>query len=246
MNLTHPDMAGDFHRYATPDGFVDQFGLFDHIYHHTLIGEYACVYPNNVEGLPSRDKFITYPFWIGSVAETVFLLVAERNSDRIIGAAYAPLMAHFEESQWVPTLLTFTADPKKTTLSTSYHAIQLLASNTLTETLHARSDAGFGPLYYVTGRDNDTDSYLFKAAVYNSTSNVPVSISFPSFPKGTRAEHTVLTAEAPDAHNAVGGREAVISTTSIILAGPDGVFSFELPNLSVAVLRAGKAVRNKL
>lgn len=36
-------------------------------------------------------SFPVHPWWIGSVAEAVFLLGAERNSEKIIGAAYVSI-----------------------------------------------------------------------------------------------------------------------------------------------------------
>jgi hypothetical protein len=36
----------------------------------------------------SDTHFTLYPFWLGSVAEAVFLLGAERNADKIIGTTY--------------------------------------------------------------------------------------------------------------------------------------------------------------
>jgi hypothetical protein len=36
----------------------------------------------------------------------------------------------------------------------------------------------YGPLYYAVGLDSATDSRIFKAAVYNSTAEVPVSLTF--------------------------------------------------------------------
>jgi len=35
--------------------------------------------------------FSLYPWWIGSVAEAVFLLGAERNADKILGTTYVRL-----------------------------------------------------------------------------------------------------------------------------------------------------------
>lgn len=37
MNLTG-DQVGDFHRYSTPDGIMEQFGLFDNFEHRTIVG----------------------------------------------------------------------------------------------------------------------------------------------------------------------------------------------------------------
>jgi len=69
-----------------------------------ITGEVATVYPNtdNLGYVNWTDRsntsFPVHPWWIGSVAEAVFLLGAERNGEKIIGAAYVRLplaMHHF-------------------------------------------------------------------------------------------------------------------------------------------------------
>lgn len=58
-------------------------------------GEVATVYPNNPTNSVSwGSPFPEYPFWIGSVAEAIFLIGEERNSPRIIGASYVCLLPH--------------------------------------------------------------------------------------------------------------------------------------------------------
>lgn len=52
-------------------------------------GEIATVYPNNPSNSVAwGSPFPLYPWWIGSVAEAVFLIGEERNSPKIIGASY--------------------------------------------------------------------------------------------------------------------------------------------------------------
>jgi alpha-N-arabinofuranosidase len=53
-----------------------------------LIGEIAAVQYNGAEIDWSNRHFSLYPWWIGSVAEAVFLLGAERNANKIIGTTY--------------------------------------------------------------------------------------------------------------------------------------------------------------
>lgn len=43
--------------------------------------------------------FSLYPWWIGSVAEAVFLLGAERNADKIIGTTYVRAFPEVETVQ---------------------------------------------------------------------------------------------------------------------------------------------------
>lgn len=89
--------AGDFHEYTRPDYFVSLFDLFDNSnttsrQHKTLVGEYAAVQPNDAiqKEVNWTEPLYPFPFWMGTVAEAVFLIGIERNADKIIGAAYAP------------------------------------------------------------------------------------------------------------------------------------------------------------
>ncbi|KAI5208986.1 putative vacuolar segregation protein [Aureobasidium subglaciale] len=230
----------DYHEYSRPDNFVREFNLFDHYNrsHPILIGEYAVIEPNNATmasvDWTSGATRLAFPSWTGSVAEAVFLLGAERNSDFIIGASYAPTLQNLNSYQWTPDMISFTADPTKDVLSTSWHMLRLLGNHIITETLPV-SGGGFGPAYYVAGYNNQTGSHLLKTAVYNATADVPVSVLFKGVTAGTTATLTILTAPSGDSYNAV-GTQMVQTTNTSIKASAGGVFKFELPNLSVSVL----------
>ncbi|KAF6814898.1 alpha-L-arabinofuranosidase, partial [Colletotrichum musicola] len=183
-----------------------------------------------------RADYVKYPFWLGSVGEAVFALGAERNGDRVIGMSYAPLLANMDGAQWTPTMLAHDADPARTARSTSFHVYKLLASHALTEVLPSTADAGFGPLYWVSGRDNATDAFVFKAAVYNSTAAIPMEVSFDGVGEGTVAELTILTADDVSAENILGGPDVVKYNVSSLTAGSGGLYRFTLPDASVAVL----------
>lgn len=96
------DASGDFHEYAVPSQMSNQFTYFDNYTsaHPILIGEYAVIEydtpwtPNGPTWTPGSLRAL-YPFWYGSVAEAIFLLGAERNSDKIIGASYAPSFMNY-------------------------------------------------------------------------------------------------------------------------------------------------------
>jgi alpha-L-arabinofuranosidase len=125
--MSLPGNAGqDFHVYNRPNLLAGQFDFFDHWSrsHKTLIGrqittqasfllissllgEYANIEPN-AGGDPGVDWNIarpTFPTWIGAVSEGVFAIGAERNSDMIIGASYAPAFCNLNNHQWVPGLI---------------------------------------------------------------------------------------------------------------------------------------------
>lgn len=114
----------------------------------------------------------------------------------------------------------------------------------MTTTLPSTADTAFGPAYWAVGKNEDTNTYIFKAAVYNITSNatnpnsVPFTLAFDGLTHGATAELTVLTADGPWARNMPGMPEAVITNVTRVLANRNGSFVFELPQLSVALLTA--------
>ncbi|KAJ5085108.1 hypothetical protein N7532_009879 [Penicillium argentinense] len=231
--------GGDYHLYDIPDNFITKFDMFDSYSpdHPILLGEIAATEFNNGEGIDWSDtNFSLYPWWIASVAEAVFLLGAERNADKIIGTTYAPFLMNLDSYQWSPTMISFNANPDDTAKSTSFHVYSLFNENHMTNTLPATSEDAFGPLYYATGLNSETNSRIFKAAVYNSTEDVPVSLTFSGVGRGTKADLTILTAPDALSMNEVGGQNIVKTQTTTIKAGKKGEFSFKLPNLSVAVL----------
>ncbi|CAI7579097.1 unnamed protein product [Penicillium discolor] len=240
IDMTIPGTAGgDYHLYDTPDNFVSKFDMFDNFTreHPILLGEIAATSPLNGQDIDWSDThFSLYPWWIGSVAEAVFLIGAERNADKIIGTTYAPFLMNLDSYQWSPTILSFNSDPDQTARSTSWHVWSLFNHNIMTNTLPATSSDAFGPLYYATGLNSKTNSHIFKAAVYNSTSDVPVSLTFEGVGRGAKADLTILTAPDAFSMNEVGGANLVNSKTTQVKAGKKGEFSFKLPNLSIAVL----------
>ncbi|KAJ5547358.1 hypothetical protein N7494_004943 [Penicillium frequentans] len=240
IDMTLPGSAGgDFHLYDVPDNFVAAFNQFDQYTdaHRILLGEIAATEYNNGVGIDWSDyHFSLYPWWIGSVAEAVFFLGAERNADKIIGTTYAPYFMNINSYEWSPTMYSFDADPDDTARSTSWHVYSLFNHNHITNTLPTTSADAYGPLYWVAGLNNKTNSHIWKGAVYNSTETVPVSLTFEGVAKGTKADLTILTAPDAFSMNGVGEANLVNSKTTTIKAGKSGVFSFSLPNLSVAVL----------
>lgn len=170
----------------------------------------------------------------------------ERNADRVWGWSYAPVLQNLNSYEWAPDLISFTADQTQTVLSGSYEVLRLFGNSAFTSTLPVTTtevddededESAFGPAYWVAGEDNATSTYYVKAAVYNSTADVPFSVTFEGVGGGASATLTVLTAPDGYSHNDVGS-EVVATATSTLTAGADGAFSFSLPNLSVALLAA--------
>ncbi|KAK8084408.1 hypothetical protein PG997_005679 [Apiospora hydei] len=232
--------AGDYHIYGTPDSLVDQFDLFDNVTIPHIIGEAAAVHPNG--GLGWDAGLLEYPWWSGTIGEAVSMIGYERNADRIIGAAYAPIVRSLDRWQWAAVMIQFAADPAKTTLSTSWYLWELFAGHLMTHTLPASSD--FNPLYYVTGKNEDKGTYLFKGAVFNATTDeVPVSLIFEGLRPGTEAELTILTGpEDPYGFNdPFTGVNVVKTVKEKVVSDEEGRFAFSMPDLSIAVLETKSA-----
>ncbi|OTA76960.1 glycoside hydrolase family 51 protein [Hypoxylon sp. CO27-5] len=232
-NIPKP-AGGDYHVYATPDTLVSEFNKFDNITTPHLIGEMAAIHPNGGTGWDGPQQ--PFPWWGGAVGEAVSLIGYERNADRIIGAAYAPIIRNLNRWQWAITMLQFTADT--VTRSTSWYVWELMAAHPLTETLPATSN--FDPLYYVAGKNNKTGGHIFKAAVYNSTdgADVPVELTFEGTEAGLTGELTILTGPKNPygINDPLTGVNVVKTNKTTIRADKNGSFQFVLPNLSVAVL----------
>jgi len=103
------------------------------------------------------------------------------------------------------------------------------------------SNGKINPLYFVAG-DSEHDTTIVKLAVYNSTTPVPVNLKIESVEAGTAATLIMLTGPAdPYGINDPFLRTNVVKeTTTKLVAGEDGAFTFSLPQLSVAVLETEK------
>lgn len=162
----------------------------------------------------------------------------ERNSDKIIGASFAPSFHNMNRWEWIPDLIAYDANPANLVLSTSYYMIQLLSSVIITENLPT-TEADIGPAYWVAGRSDETGSHILKAVVYNNSDTVPFKITFEDVASGAVGQLTYLTAPF-NASNTVGSN--IVERHSLsVTANDQGEFSFDLPDYSVAVMEINAA-----
>jgi len=241
-----PGAIGDYHPYREPDELVVEFGRFDNDIGH-IVGEVAATHVNGATPPRWDGKLYKYPWWIGAVGEAISLLGYERNSDRIPGTFYAPVLKNVNRFQWPITLIQFSADPKQTTRAVTWYCWSLFSHHPVSHTLPTTSNSSYGPLYWMAGKDEARDGALvWKGAVFNTTnsSSVPVSVHFQGVRPGTKASLTVLTNSVGDpyAYNDPFTGVNIVNTTTVELAaGVGGAFEFSLPELSVAVLDTEQA-----
>ncbi|OGM40793.1 alpha-N-arabinofuranosidase A [Aspergillus bombycis] len=210
----------DYHNYNTADNLVKQFSQFDNKDRSVpyFIGEYSCQQDN------------AWPFMQGSVAEAVYMIGIERNSDVVKMAAYAPLLQLVNSTQWTPNLIAFTQNPSTVIETTSYYVQQMFSVNR-GDTLHSvTSDSAFGPVYWVASSAGD--EYYVKLANYGADSQeISVSIS-----GKTGGKLTVLADSDPKAFNS--DSQTLVTPSESDVKATNGKFTFMLPAWSVGVLAA--------
>jgi alpha-N-arabinofuranosidase len=236
-----PDAIGDYHPYREPDELVYEFGRFDNDIGH-IVGEVAATHVNGATPPRWDGSLYKYPWWIGAVGEAVSLIGYERNSDRIPGTFYAPVLKNENRFQWPITLIQFAADPKMTTRAVTWYCWSLFAHHPISQTLPTTSNSSYGPLYWGAGKDEARNGALvWKGALYNTTDggSVPVSVQFEGVVAGAKASLTVLTNSVGDPYaynDPFTGVNIVNTNTTELIADNGGAYHFSLPQLSVAVL----------
>lgn len=240
--LEYPeDAIGDYHPYREPDELVEEFDRFDNDIGH-IIGEVAATHVNGAEYPRWNGSLYKYPWWIGAVGEAISLIGYERNSDRIPGAFYAPVLKNVNRFQWPITLIQYSADSNMTTKAVTWYCWSLFAHHPITHTLPTSSNSSYGPVYWGAGKDERRNNALvWKGAAYNTTDGapVPVSVHFQGVTPGTKASLTVLTNSVGDPYaynDPFTGVNIVSTNVTVVEAGVGGTFEFSLPQLSVAVL----------
>ncbi|KAJ5106074.1 hypothetical protein NUU61_003421 [Penicillium alfredii] len=209
----------DYHDYNSPDGLVGQFNYFDNSDRSVpyFIGEYA-------------QNGVDWPIMQGSVAEAVFMIGLERNSDVVKMAAYAPLLQLTNSTQWKPNLIGYTQSPTGLVETSSYFVQEMFSVNRGDTIKKVTSDLSFGPVYWVAS--SAKDAYFVKLANYGSkTQDISIAIS------GKNQGKLTVVAD-DDAKAANTDTETPIAPTDSTVSAKDGKFTFTLPAWSVAVLAA--------
>ena len=178
--------AWDTHHYEEPSFFLESFNFFDNWQERTdnqdvtvLIGEYSVYQIDTPSGVVNFSNpaniHISYPRLLSAIAESVYLLGAERNPNVVKWTSYAPSFENLNKPNWTPDLVAFTADPADTTKSVSWYSQSLLAHYHGTETLPVTNTKGdFNPLWWVATIDESDTIYL--KVVNSGNTSVPLTV----------------------------------------------------------------------
>ncbi|KAJ3207225.1 hypothetical protein HDU82_003945 [Entophlyctis luteolus] len=220
----------DIHHYETPLGFVSLFSEFDNYARDNnsgvFIGEYATTNMNT-------GASMVYSNVEGAVAEAVYMIGLERNSDIVKMAAYAPLFEHFGFAEWTPNLIGLSSSPNSLTGSVSYYVQQMFAEAKGDTVLPVSSTEGFGPLYWVVTSTSD-GSYITKLANYGEDAQ-QVTVVIPDAINAQNVASLKVLSGNLTATNLPG--ETLISPISSSVTGSvaEG-WKFQIPAYSVAVM----------
>lgn len=116
--------AVDEHCYAKPEWFISHTDYFDEASCGipVFFGEYAAHPDRSAMKNPIEENNLQ-----GALAEAAFLTGMGRNSDTVVMACYAPLLARFGYEQWKPNLVWF--DAQKACRTPNYYVQQMFANN---------------------------------------------------------------------------------------------------------------------
>ena len=121
---------------------------------------------------------LDYPSIKSAVAESIYRIGFERNSDIIIGGCYAPVLQNIDNTQWTPNLIVFNAG--LVVKSTSYLAQKMFGENlgdiilnstaansTITHQFVRKGEEGdgkLGNLYFVATKRTNDNTLIVKFA----------------------------------------------------------------------------------
>jgi len=258
QNIPSPPAVDD-HDYQVPLYFINNFRRYEHIPRPTpkvVAGEFAVISDDDSAiKNPWAGKRLDFPSIKSAVAESVYRIGFERNSDVIIGGCYAPVLQNIDNTQWTPNLLVFNAN--LTVRSTSYLAQQIFGTNlgniilystatnsSMTHESVQRGEEGdgkLGNLYFIaTKRTNDSTLILKLASVDPNDTTVRVQVK--DSHTSTEGQAYILSAGAgvdpATVKNTIDNSTAASITTQVV-SSTDGTFSITIPSWSVVVVTLG-------
>ncbi|KAI9759757.1 MAG: hypothetical protein M4579_002142 [Chaenotheca gracillima] len=243
----------DTHHYEDPSYFLENFDFYDNWQERTnnpnvtvLLGEYSVFQIDTPDGFINftdpLDRHIFYPRLISAIAEAVYALGGERNPNVVRMQSYAPTLQNFNNYQWTPNDIAFTANPDETVLSVSYYEQLLLAHFRGTQTLPVTNTKGdFNPLFWVATIDESLNAVYLKIVNAGNTTT-PLTVEFDQ--PYQHMNGTILTSGDQNDFNFRNNQTAVMpkpldmansSTGSASNGSAD--FDWNVPAFSITVLQ---------
>lgn len=253
----NPPPAVDDHDYQVPAYFLQNFRRYEKIPRPTpkvLAGEFAVI---NDDDSKIQNPFgagrLIYPSVKSAVAESIYRIGFERNSDVIIGGCYAPVLQNVDSTQWTPNLIAFNAG--LVVKSTSYLAQKIVGENLgdllLNSTaangsmFHHRDirkgeegDGKLGNLYFVATKRSSDNKVIVKLASVDQN-DIYVQAKIQGSSTSAIGLASILTAgpgvDPATVHNTIDNPNAV-GITQVPVSATNGTWSVTVPPWSVVVV----------
>lgn len=218
------DVIDDHYYNGNPDSFADLGTRYDSADRNgpkVLVGEYGVT--NGSASNPTGTLS-------GALAEAVFLTGTVRNSDLVLGSAYAPALTSVDNWQWSSNLIGFNA--VSSFGSPSYHVLKMFGEAAGD---HVVPSTVTGPkLDQVVTRTADGTVHV--TVVNRHAAPVETQINVKGAQTvGSRATAKTLAGD-PNARNSITAPDTVAPTESRIKAGRRFVHTFPANSLTVLTL----------
>ena len=223
VRAKYPDTIVDEHYYMSGDWFLKNVNRYDSYPRTTrvFVGEYAAHEATQPNGRRPNNLY-------SALCEAAYMTGLERNSDVVVMASYAPLMAREGMQQWTPDLIWYNA--REVLLTPNYHVQAMFAATVGDQVVESSYDGVNGLIYHVVTR---TEDVMYVKLVNVSAYDDEMQLALAGVPDGT-ASYVRLTGEK-NATNAFTDKERVAPTEGeCAIAG--GTAKLTLPAYSVTIL----------
>ncbi len=218
-----PDTIVDEHYYMGGDWFLNNMQRYDRYPRTTkvFVGEYAAHEPAQNNGRRPNSLY-------SALCEAAYMTSLERNSDVVVMASYAPLMARDGMQQWTPDLIWFNA--REVLLTPNYHVQKMFANTVGDEVVKSRYDGVNKLIYQVVTR---TEDKLYVKLVNVSAYDDEMTLTLTGVPDGEA--HMVRMTGDKDAINTFSAKDRVAPVESACTIAGE-TMSLTLPAYSVTIL----------
>ncbi|WP_447007280.1 AbfB domain-containing protein [Saccharothrix isguenensis] len=218
------DVIDDHYYNGNPDSFAALGSRYDSADRNgpkVLVGEYGVT--NGSGSNPTGTLS-------GALAEAVFLAGTVRNSDVVIGSAYAPALTSVDKWQWSSNMIGF--DAVSSYGSPSYHVVKMFGEGTGDHVVP--STATGTKLDQVVTRNADGTVYMTVVNRHAAPVETRVNVKGAQT-VGSKATVKTLTGD-PNARNSITAPDTVAPTESRIKAGRSFVHTFPANSMTVLTL----------
>ncbi len=219
----YPDTIVDEHYYMGGDWFLENVDRYDSYPRTTrvFVGEYAAHEDVQPNGRRPNNLY-------SALCEAAYMTGLERNSDVVVMASYAPLLAREGMQQWTPDMIWFNA--REVLLTPNYHVQAMFAATVGDQVVESSLDSVNELIYHVVTR---TEDKLYVKLVNVSAYEDEMTLNLAGVPDGNAA-YTQLTGEK-NAVNTFQKKDRVVPVdgAEAIAAGS---LMLTLPAYSVTIL----------